>query len=239
MRVSWSPLGKEILPSSFDYEFDCILTSWREYLMKAYKMGIKSIVIHVDEFTDKDYEDLFKFVHAYEFRLGVTVSNELSIDVLLNAIRKIKEAGEHISQSKVFIQVPGQRNINDDKHSFDDRVLHRVRILKKLFPDYSLQVSGRINPFNAGLVKESGADRLVVTSYIFGHENLKEAINILEQVVAQEPLPIVKKKEETKNPVPKVVTVPPSIPKNELDQNYEASENKIVYELGDGTLLEG
>jgi pentose-5-phosphate-3-epimerase len=237
MRVSWDPIGKEILPSNFDYEFDLILTSWREYIIKAYKLGAKSVVIHVDEFTDKDYEDLFSFIHTYELRLGVTASNELSVDLLINAIRKIKEQGNRIDQSKVFIQVPGQRNINDDKRSFDERVLHRVRILKKLFPELVLQVSGRINPFTAGIVKDAGANKLVVSSYIFGHEDLKEAIDTLEKAVAPVPVPPPAPKEEVKEVKQKIVALPVQAPKNEINQDYEASKNEISYELNDGTIL--
>jgi pentose-5-phosphate-3-epimerase len=254
MRVSWDPEGKEILPDAFEYEFDLILTSWREYIEKAYRLGVKSVVIHVDEFTDKEYEDLFDFIRTHKLRLGVTISNELSIDLLINAMHKIKEQGNTINRDKIFIQVPGQRNINDDKRSFDERVLSRIRILKNLFPDIMLQVSGRINPSTAGIVKEAGADRLVVTSYIFGHENLREAIAILEKAVAKKPEPVklvpevMKEKHEEvkeskeieviKEVQEKVIPPPVYVTKNEIDPRYKASNDELLYETEDDILKE-
>lgn len=230
LRKSWNPTGKEILPSIFDYEFDCILTSWRECLMKAYKMGVKSVVIHIDEFTDDDYTELFKLVHAYNFTLGITVSNDVSVDVLIKAVHKIKTAHFFIDPEKVFIQVTGVRNLEDNKHPFDERVLHRIRALKKLSPAHKLQVSGRINPETVGAVKLAGADRIVVSTYIFGHQDIEEAIGNLIKAIAVteittvvEPVAITVEKE--------VVVPPPKIAtKKEKGVEYTASTNEIVYE---------
>lgn len=232
LRKSWAPTGKEILPTNFEFEFDCVLTSWREYLMKAYKMGVKSVVIHIDEFSDADYEELFKLVQAYEFTLGLTVSNDVSVDVLIKATQKIKVSHFFVDPKKVFIQVTGMRNTNDSTHPFDERVLHRIRVLKGLLPKYPIQVSGRISPETIGAVRLAGADRVVVGSYLFGHQDIKEAIDTLvkaledRETVKEEPVvvPIVEKPTKV---IPKVTVRK----EKEKGVEYKASTNEILYEI--------
>lgn len=177
------PTGHEIFPDNFDYEFDGILTQWRELIVKAHHMGVKSVVIHIDEFTENDYEELFALIHKYNLILGITVSNDISVDVIIKAIHKIESSPVFTSSEKVFIQVMGLRNVALEKHPFDERILHRIRVLKKLFPTCAIQVSGRITPETIVSVKEAGADRVVVSSYIFGHENLEEAITNLVKAI--------------------------------------------------------
>ncbi len=249
LRKSWLPTGREILPSTFDYQFDCILTSWREYLAKAYQMGVKNIIIHIDEFSNEDFDELFKMVRVYDISLGFAVSNDISVDVLINAVLKAEEVKLFEDTNRVFIQVTGMRNLEENKHPFDERVLNRIRVLKKLLPSHSIQVGGRINPDTARLVRQAGADRLVVGSYLFGHEDMKEALGNLiiaiteelqekseqlEQSVAikEEPVAI---KEEPPQPAEEKEEVPPPLEETKKEkekrEKYEASKHEIIYDL--------
>lgn len=234
LRVSWLPLGKEILPSNRMYEFDLILTEWREYIVKAYKLGVKRVVVHVDEFSEEDYRDLFGLIHKYELTLGVTVSNDISIDVLVAAVHRI-EGSRYLSDlSKVFVQVTGMRNVDENKHPFDERVVSRIRILKKFFPTLILQVGGQMNPVTARLVKDAGADRLVVGSYIFGHEDLNEALSNLRKALTEEPVQVLPP--EIKVETPKIqAEEPKKVVETKLEkekrEKYEASKHEIVYDF--------
>lgn len=186
LRTSWSPTGREIFPSKYNYEFDLILTSWREYVVKAYQLGVKRVVIHIDEFTDDDYEELFKMITRYGMTLGFTVSNDVTVDILINAVHKVEKSGIFSSTDKLFIQVNGVRNLAENNHPFDERVLHRIRVLKNFFPPLIVQVSGRMNPETARLVSLAGADRLVVGSYIFGHSDINAAIESIKTAISDE-----------------------------------------------------
>jgi ribulose-phosphate 3-epimerase len=252
MRQSWDPRG--ILPDNFDYEFDLNLVSWREYVLKASSMGVKNVVVHIDQFTDSDFNDLCRLVSSHHLILGIAISNDVSIDILISAVRKIETSRYFFNPDNLFIQVTGVKNLNGDSHHFDERVLHRVRVLKKLFPKYQLQVSGRINPDTAGAVREAGADRLVSGSYIFGHEDLAEAIETLLKAAAlpsKQEEPQEEKVKEVESPLTPVTSysygkadsleaVKPEVKKQErTGEKYKASEDEIVYVNNDADFYNG
>jgi pentose-5-phosphate-3-epimerase len=186
LPVTWSPHGREILPVDFIYEFDLILTSWREYIIKAYQLGAKRVVVHIDEFSEQDFQDLLKFVYSYGMTLGLTVSNDISVDVLTNAVRRIEQSTVFNDMNRVFVQVMGVRHISETEHPFDERVLPRIRVLKNFFPNLVVQVSGRMNPETAKLVHASGADRMVVGSYIFSGGAVEDALASLKKAIEEE-----------------------------------------------------
>lgn len=241
MRRSWDPSG--ILPESFDYEFDLALVPWREYLTKVYSMSAKSAVVHVDTFTDQDYIDVIRILSNYKKSLGVVISNDTDIKIIIDAVRRLEKSPVLTEPGKLFIQVTGVKNETGNIRLFDERVLSRIRVLKKLFPNHLIQVSGRITPDTAGQVREAGADRLVSSSYIFGHEDIREAMDNLKQSVvnAQAYIPSVELPEKKITVLPKIVqtffdkteglvftkqvkTVRPQ------GKKYNASTDEIVYE---------
>ncbi len=248
MRRSWDPSG--ILPESFDYEFDLALISWREYLTKAYNMSAKSAVVHVDTFNDQDYIDLIRIVSNYKKSLGVVISNDTDIKIIIDAVHRLEKSPVLAEPGKLFIQVTGVKNETGNIRLFDERVLSRIRVLKKLFPNHPVQVSGRITPDTAGQVREAGADRLVSSSYIFGHEDIREAIDNLNQAVVNAPayIPSVELPEKKITILPKIVQtffdktealVFTKQAKNVRPQGkkYNASTDEIVYEGGEDDFL--
>lgn len=241
MRRSWDPLG--ILPESFDYEFDLILSSWKEYIVRAHQMTAKSIVVHIDEFTDEDYEVLLRLANFYHFTLGLAISNETSVNVIIDAIHKIETNTLFSNPDKLFIQVTGVKNSDGDNRHFDTLVLDRIKVLKKMFPTYSIQVSGRITPETAGAVKNAGADRLVSSSYIFGSEDLSEAIDNLLRAVTRDSLqekPILMPSPQLTVSLiaPLTTTIPVTDIKKQREQGikYKASEDELIYLDQEGSL---
>lgn len=247
LRVSWSPQGKEILPTSHRYEFDLTLTDWKDYLLRVIKLGAKRVVIHVDEFKDREYEELFSIINHYRMTLGITISNDISVDVLTNAMRKIEESSFFTDPEKVFIQIAGIRNLTENEHPFDERMLARVRIVKKLFPRITIQVSGRITPENVRLIKDAGADRLVVGSYIFGHDDINDAMRLLREAMEQEAKEDIAtvvdlKVENMITPIDTEVVdftdrielgeiQPETVEEKRKREAYEASKEELVYNL--------
>lgn len=244
MRRSWDPAG--ILPESFDYEFDLALISWREYLTKAYNMSAKSAIIHVDTFTDQDYIDLIRIVSNYKKSLGVVISNDTDIKIIIDAVRRLEKSPVLAEPGKLFIQVTGVKNETGNVRLFDERVLSRIRVLKKLFPNHLIQVSGRITPYTAGQVREAGADRLVSNSYIFGHEDIREAMDNLLKASATESLPPQVEKIEVEPVIKEIplspiftpgygrtdslVTLTPVVKKPKRgNKKYKASEEELVF----------
>jgi hypothetical protein len=168
--------------------------------------------------------------------LGITISNDISVDVLVHAINRIERSRLFQDFSSVFVQVTGMRNLATNVHPFDERALSRIRIIKRMFPTLTLQVSGRINPETAKLVKHAGADRLVVGSYIFGHEDIYEALANLQKALEEDFDTVPEQKHVEPQEHKEEIAAPPPkkkiIKKKEKLPEYTASEAEIVYNVG-------
>ena len=68
--------------------------------------------------------------------------------------------------------------------SFIDTVIPKAKKLKKMIdginPDCLIEVDGGVSDKNIQLLKEAGVDVVVAGSYVFKHENRKEAIKSLQ-----------------------------------------------------------
>lgn len=172
---TWLPEGTETLPAGFQYEFDIMLHDWKLYTMHTISIGATSIVAHVDQFSEEDMDTIISMVAPRNVALGISVSNDTSLDFHAEMIRKAKAA-----YGNVFIQVMGIPSIGEQGQVFDNGCLERVRMLKQQFGDVIIQVDGGMVPETAQLVINAGAETLVVGSYIFGGEDADGAISRLE-----------------------------------------------------------
>lgn len=171
---TWLPAGDEILPSGFAYEFDMMVDDWRTYIPRAVALGAKCIVAHVDFFTDEDLVGLVGMVSPQSLGLGISVSNDKSVDFHADMVRKVRDLYPHI-----YIQVMGIKNIGEQAQLFDETTPERVKLLKQQFGDINVQVDGGIKPDTAKLVVSSGADTVVVGSYVFGSSDVSSSLESL------------------------------------------------------------
>ncbi|MFA5132060.1 MAG: hypothetical protein WC444_01885 [Candidatus Paceibacterota bacterium] len=175
---TWLPEGTEVLPSSFSYEFDIMLDTWQLHTLHALSLGAKSIVAHVDMFTDEDLSTLVGMVSPHSAALGIAVSNDKGLDFHADMIRKARTLYPH-----VFIQVMGIVNIGEQGQSFDENTPGRVKALKQQFGDVHIQVDGGITLETGKLVRQAEADTLVVGSYIFGRDDAGASLEEINAAV--------------------------------------------------------
>ena len=95
--------------------------------------------------------------------VGVAVSNDQTIDEHVAMLRAARNV-----DSQAYAQVMGIRSIGEQGQIFDEETPARIVALKQQVGDVLVQVDGAMNPTNAPRVLESGAETLVVGSYIFG-----------------------------------------------------------------------
>jgi ribulose-phosphate 3-epimerase len=174
---TWLPLGTEMLPPNFSYEFDVMLNDWRESMLHALALGATSIVAHVDMFSDEDITTLVSIVAPHACALGVSVSNDKSLEFHAEMIRKIK-----VLYPNIFIQVMGIKQIGEQGQVFDEEAPARIKTLKQQFGDIKVQVDGGITEVSAKLVFDAGASAVVVGSYIFGGSDAGAAIGTLSAI---------------------------------------------------------
>lgn len=176
---TWLPTGKEVLPHGFQYEFDVMVNDWKKYIPRCVELGATRIVAHVDSFADKDIIPLVDMVAPAGILLGISVSNDIDLDLHIDKIQKIHEQYPH-----VFIQVMGIRKIGAQGQDFDREVLRRIKILKKTFSYLLIQVDGSMNENTVVLVHDAGADTAVVGSYIFGRGAIRKSYETLKSITA-------------------------------------------------------
>jgi ribulose-phosphate 3-epimerase len=174
---TWLPIGNETLPSSFSYEFDIMLNDWRESVLHCLTLGATAIVAHVDMFTDEDMATLVGMVAPHNAMLGIAVSNDKGLDFHADMVRKATAL-----YPQVYIQVMGILKIGEQGQFFEETTPERVLRLKQQFGSLQVQVDGGITPETAKLVLASGADTVVVGSYIFGGEDAGGAIERLSTI---------------------------------------------------------
>lgn len=177
---TWIPTGTEVLPDGFSYEFDIMLNDWKVPLMHALEIGATSIVAHVDVFTDQEMEELVAIVSKRNAMLGIAVSLDKSVDFHADMVRKARSL-----YPNVFIQIMGILKIGEQGQFFELQAASRVVALQQQFSDLAIQVDGGMSPDNAATVVRSGAETVVVGSFIFGSEDAGGAIEKLELAINQ------------------------------------------------------
>ncbi len=174
---TWLPQGNETLPSSFSYEFDIMTVDWKLYVMRAIMIGATCVVAHVDAMTEADMDELVSLVSQRRVGLGIAISNDKTVEVHADMVRKARSLYD-----KVYIQVMGIQKVGEQGQEFDGGAVERVRQLKQQFGDMRVQVDGGMIPETAAQVVSAGAETIVSGSYIFNGEDPSGAIGRLSQV---------------------------------------------------------
>lgn len=175
-EITWFPNG-ETLPDSYVYQFDLMVTNWEEVLRQVVSINIKNIILHVDTFSDEDIRKSVDIAKENSLTLGISISNDKEVSIHIEFIKKFKELYE-----KVFVQVMGINEIGIQGQGFSKDCLSRISKIREQLPDITIQVDGGIKDDSARLVKENGGDRVVVGSYIFGVEDVKERIKKITEI---------------------------------------------------------
>ncbi len=175
---TWLPEGGESLSYNLQYEFDIMVNDWRTCVAQAIALDAARIVVHVDMFTDQDMSDLVAMLEPKQIPLGVSVSNDKTVDFHEEMIRKAQSLYPH-----VYIQVMGIRTVGEQGQAFDETTPERIIALKKVFGSVPLQVDGSMTPETAKHVCMAGAETVIAGSYIFGGEDAGGAIERLEEAV--------------------------------------------------------
>jgi ribulose-phosphate 3-epimerase len=64
--------------------------------------------------------------------------------------------------------------------SFLEEVLDKVRLLKKQYPDMSVNIDGGVNAESSELAREAGCDYLVSGSFLYKSDDWEEAVRLLK-----------------------------------------------------------
>ncbi|MDR3557911.1 MAG: hypothetical protein P4L61_00070 [Candidatus Pacebacteria bacterium] len=145
-----------------EYEFDLMVNKPEEIVKSYVAAGASRIVLHLES-----KGDIAKAIEELQGKVDIGIA--LNIDTQLDAIKPF--------EGKIgYIQLMGIDNVGFQGQAFDEKVIAKIKEAKEKYPDLALQIDGSVNEETAPLLRDAGADRLIIGSAIFEADNIVDAI---------------------------------------------------------------
>lgn len=146
------------------------LSVWQDWIT----IGASRIIAHIEAIEDTD--EFLKGIQAvtvphdsfFYVETGIAIGIETPLE-------KITDIIPHVD----VVQCMGIAEIGKQGEDFDDRVLEKIKEIKKAFPKCIVSVDGGVSDESAPLLRKAGADRLVSGSFVFDADDVDEAIEEL------------------------------------------------------------
>lgn len=152
-------------------EVDLMIETPEQVIREYLATGVQRVVVHLE--SVKTLAPIVACKQEYSFALGFSVNNDTPLSVL-----------ESVVGYADFVQLMGISQIGTQGQPFDERVLARMRtIVSAHHTSLPISVDGSVNGETLSRLKEAGAERLVVGSYIMHAQNPHEAYRTLTQLV--------------------------------------------------------
>ena len=170
-RASWSALGDlQFLTGQTKIEAH-LMVEEPEVIVGDWAEVADRIIIH-HEATDRLAEILESFSISL-VKIGVALLLPTPVEVLTPYLSRIS-----------LVQLMSIAEIGAQGHGFDDRVLAKVKALRRLAPDVIIQIDGGVNQETAKLALEAGVDNLVVGSAIWHTPNALLSLAEFQKLVS-------------------------------------------------------
>jgi ribulose-phosphate 3-epimerase len=151
-----------------EYEFDLMVNKPENVVENYVATGASRITLHIES-----KGDIAKAIQKLEGKveIGLALNMETPLDAL-------EPYSDKLQEGKVrCIQLMGIDNVGFQGQAFDEKVIEKIKEVKKKYPELAIQIDGGVNLDTAPLLKAAGADRLVIGSAIFESGNIIEAID--------------------------------------------------------------
>lgn len=154
---------------NLDYEFDLMIDKPEEKVEDFVQIGAKRIIIHAEA-----KGSVAGAIEALKGRVEVGLA--LNIDTPIESISKIVGTTK-LTDSIQLIQLMGIDKIGYQGQKFDDKVIEKIKEVRKFFPDLPISIDGGVSLETASDLIAAGANRLIVGSAIFDSENIVDTIH--------------------------------------------------------------
>lgn len=170
-----NPAGFANLRTTAKLELHMMVVNPAQLVDEWARVGFKRFIAHIEGITDAEgfiatvrSKPRFNRGKKLEVGLAVDITTDISIlEPYLPNIDVVLVMSVHTGES-------GQQ--------FDEHAAIKIRKIRTLNSEISIEVDGGITPDNARKVVQAGATRLVSTSYIFNSPHVLQAIRQLQQV---------------------------------------------------------
>lgn len=151
--------------------------NWEAHLMvdhpsnfEDYKnAGFSTIIVHYESFAGEHHlEDALEAIVKLGLKPAIAINPETNPSVL-------RYYTDNIMQFTILSVEPGKQG-----NAFIPETFDRIKELRKLAPNATIEVDGGVNAHNAAALIHSGADYLAVGSALFETENIKQNYDEIE-----------------------------------------------------------
>ncbi len=157
-----------------DFEWEAHIMHNRPTNFAEYKSaGFTRIVVHYEAFeSEEELEEALHKIAELELIPDLAINPDTTVSV-------IRYFTDTISNFTIMSVNPGMQG-----QSFIDETINRVKELREMAPDATIEVDGGINSENAASIIEAGANNLAVGSALFETEDIKANYKKLNDRIA-------------------------------------------------------
>lgn len=149
-----------------DFELDLMVLNAHKKFDFFMRLGAKRIIFHLE--AEKE-EELIEFLES----MDPYCKDNIDIGLAINTQTDISKIDPFINYVD-FVQCMGIEKIGFQGQDFDEKVINQIKKLRQKYSELKISVDGGINENTATLLKEAGADRLVIGSA------LMESLSIID-----------------------------------------------------------
>ncbi|MEK7581989.1 MAG: hypothetical protein AAB488_01510 [Patescibacteria group bacterium] len=154
-----------------NYEFDLMVKNSPQILNEIILLGAQRIIFHIESSKKEELKNLIDKAKEAEVEVGISLNNDTPLETILPFVDKID-----------FVQLMGIARIGFQGEPFDERVIERIKKLKKDYQNLAISIDGGVNFETAPFLVGAGADRLVSGSAIFESGDIVDAICKLKMI---------------------------------------------------------
>jgi ribulose-phosphate 3-epimerase len=158
--------------TSLPFDVHLMINNPDSYIKRYAEAGADILTIHIE--TIKNPLESIKHIKNIGCKAGITLNPSTPFDAIADIISEV----DLVLVMTVHPGFSGQK--------FREEMVPKIKRAKEtidaLGKDIYLEVDGGVNEKTATLAKKAGANVLVAGSYVFKHEDYKEAIELLKKI---------------------------------------------------------
>lgn len=168
-NLTWgNPEELASLKTPLKFEVHLMVEEPEKVLERWLVAGAKGVVIHQEAVKDPDF--ILETCRRYGADAVLSIKPPTPVERIIPYLGIFGAV-------QILAVSPGLAG-----QDFDERVLEKIKFLKRNYPDVIVEVDGGINDKTALLVKEAGADVVVSASYVFGNPDPAGAYRTLREI---------------------------------------------------------
>lgn len=145
-----------------------------KYAEKFIKAGAQILTFHYEACSsDHEVHEVIHLIHELGARAGLSIKPGTEVEKIIPFLN-------HLDLVLVMSVEPGFGG-----QEFMDNALEKISTLRQVIDQRGfnclIEVDGGINEETAKLCKDAGVDVLVAGSYLFGHDDIQERLNLLKE----------------------------------------------------------